>query len=90
MAMALCSTILLFCGPSNMGDSNLHSHKDVGHMLIGGAMGQHKGGRHIRAEGSTANLLLTTLGMFGVEKQNLGDSTETPVPLITPCAGKSH
>jgi hypothetical protein len=60
---------------TNMGDSNLHSHKDVGHMLIGGAMGQHKGGRHLQVEGSTTNLLLATLHMFGVEKQSLGDST---------------
>jgi hypothetical protein len=66
-------TLILWA--SNMGDSNLHSHKDVGHMLIGGANGQHKGGRHIRTEGSTANLLLTTLQMFGIEKQSLGDST---------------
>jgi hypothetical protein len=60
---------------SNMGDSNLHSHQDVRHMLIGGALGQHKGGRHIRATGSTANLLLTTLQMFGIDKDRLGDST---------------
>ena len=44
-------------------------------MLIGGAMGQHKGGRHIGTEGSTANLLLTTLHMFGIDKDSLGDST---------------
>jgi hypothetical protein len=69
-------TLILWA--SNMGDSNLHSHKDVGHMLIGGAMGQHKGGRHIRAEGPTGDLLLTTLRMFGIEKQSIGDSS---VPL---------
>ncbi len=68
-------TLILWA--SNMGDSNLHSHKNVGHMLIGGAMGQHKGGRHIHAPGSTANLLLTTLRMFGIEKQSIGDSTGT-------------
>jgi hypothetical protein len=62
---------------SNMGDSNLHSHKNVGHMLIGGAMGQHKGGVHVKASGSTANLLLTALHMFGIEKDSLGDSTGT-------------
>jgi hypothetical protein len=56
---------------SNMGDSNLHSHKDVPHMLIGG----HKGGTHIRTTGPTANILLTTLNMFGIEKEKLGDST---------------
>jgi hypothetical protein len=60
-----------------MGDGNLHSHKAVPNMLIGGAMGQNKGGRHIQASGSTANLLLTTLHMFGIEKETLGDSTGT-------------
>ncbi len=61
-------TLILWA--SNMGDGNLHSHKAVPNMLIGGAMGQHKGGRHIQASGSTANLLLTTLHMFGVEKES--------------------
>lgn len=66
-------TLILWA--TNMGDSNLHSHKDVGHMLIGGAMGRHKGGRHIRAEGSTANLLLATLRMFDIDTPRIGDST---------------
>ena len=43
---------------SNMGDSNLHSHKAVPNMLIGGAIGRHKGGRHVHATGPTSNLLL--------------------------------
>ena len=60
---------------SNMGDSNLHSHKAVPNMLIGGAMGQHQGGRHIQATGTTANLLLTALHMFGIEKESIGDGT---------------
>ena len=60
---------------SNMGDGNLHSHKAVPNMFIGGAMGQHKGGRHMIASGPTSNLLLTALRMFGIEKENLGDST---------------
>ena len=34
-------TLILWA--SNMGDSNLHSHKDVGHMLIGGANGTAQG-----------------------------------------------
>src|SRR5579864_1327267 len=66
-------TLILWA--SNMGDSNLHSHKNVGHMLVGGAMGQHKGGRNIQTAGSTANLLLTTLRLFGIEKESIGDST---------------
>jgi hypothetical protein len=61
---------------SNMGDSNLHSHKSVPNMLIGGAMGQHKGGRNLQASGTTANLLLTALQMFGIEKESIGDSTK--------------
>jgi len=61
---------------SNMGDSNLHSHKSVPNMLIGGAMGKHKGGRNIQASGTTANLLLTALQIFGIEKESIGDSTK--------------
>jgi hypothetical protein len=46
-------------------------------MLIGAG---HKGGNHIKAEGSTANLLLTTLHLAGVEKEAIGDST-TPLAI---------
>jgi hypothetical protein len=60
---------------SNMGDGNLHSHKDVPNMLIGGAAGRHKGGRYIEASGTTANLLLAVLQMFGIERESIGDST---------------
>jgi hypothetical protein len=66
-------TLILWA--TNMGNSNLHSHKDVPHMFVGGALGRHKGGRHIKATGSTADILLTTLGMFGIEKDKIGDST---------------
>jgi hypothetical protein len=45
-------------------------------MLIGGAMGQHKGGRNLQASGTNANLLLTALQMFGIEKESIGDSTK--------------
>ena len=71
-------TLILWA--SNMGDSNLHSHRNVGHLLAGGAMGRHKGGRHIKAPGSTANLLLTTLHLCGIEKESIGDGTK-PVAL---------
>jgi hypothetical protein len=66
-------TLILWA--TNMGNSNLHSHKDVAHMFLGGASGRHKGGRHIKASGSTANLLLTALHMFDIQKDSLGDST---------------
>jgi len=65
---------------SNMSDGNLHSHKAVPNMFIGGARGQHKGGHHIGRTGTTANLLLTALNMMGIEKENIGDSTK-PVSL---------
>jgi len=64
---------------SNMSDGNLHSHRAVPNMLIGGAMGQHRGGRHIHRTGTTSNLLLKTLHMFGVDQEQIGDSTE---PLV--------
>jgi hypothetical protein len=69
----LDNTLILWA--TNMGDSNLHSHRNVSHMLVGGALGQHKGGFHRKGTGTTANLLLTTLRMFGIEKERLGDST---------------
>jgi hypothetical protein len=62
---------------SNMSDGNQHNHRAVPNMFIGGAMGQHTGGRHIVRSGSTANLLLTALHMFGVDKDSIGDSTGT-------------
>jgi len=68
-------TLILWA--SNMGDSNLHSHKAVPNMLIGGAMGQHHGGRGLQVSGPASNLLLTALHMFGIEKESLGDSTGT-------------
>jgi hypothetical protein len=66
---------------SNMGNANQHSHVDAGHLLAGGASGAHKGGKHVIDKGaSTANLLLATLHMLGVEKDSIGDSTgATPV-----------
>jgi hypothetical protein len=44
-------------------------------MWIGGANGLHKGGRHIARTGTTANLLLKTLNVFGIEQEFIGDST---------------
>lgn len=66
-------TLILWA--TNMGNSNLHSHKDVPHMLIGGALGRHTGGKHIKAPASTANMLLTTLNLFAIGTDRLGDST---------------
>jgi hypothetical protein len=70
---SLMDNTLLFWA-SNMSDGNLHSHKGVPNMLIGGAMGKHKGGRHIQHTGTTANLLLKVLHMYGIEQESIGDS----------------
>jgi hypothetical protein len=63
---------------TNMGNSNQHQHYDVAHILVGGANGQLKGGRHLaypRKTVTTGNLLLSLLDMFGVHQDKHGDST---------------
>jgi hypothetical protein len=61
---------------TNMGNSNQHQHFDVAHVLIGGATGQLKGGRHLAYERktvTTGSLLLSILDMYGIEKESQGD-----------------
>jgi hypothetical protein len=63
---------------SNMGNSNQHLHYDVPHILVGGASGKLKGGRHLTyptKTASTGNLLLSILDLFGVRLDAIGDST---------------
>jgi len=63
---------------TNMGDSNQHLHYDVPHILVGGASGQLKGGRHLSFPTktiTTGNLLLSVLGLYGVHQESIGDST---------------
>jgi hypothetical protein len=62
---------------TNMGDSNQHLHYDVPHVLVGGASGQLKGGRHLPFKTkttTTGNLLLSILSMYGIHQQSIGDS----------------
>jgi hypothetical protein len=62
---------------TNMGNSNQHQHYDVPHILVGGANGQLKGNRHIAFERktvTTGNLLLSVLDMYGIHKDQQGDS----------------
>ncbi|PYS56029.1 MAG: hypothetical protein DMG13_01425 [Acidobacteria bacterium] len=64
---------------TNMGNSNQHQHYDVGHVLVGGANGQLKGGRHLaypRKTVTTGNLLLSILDMYGIHQDSQGDSTD--------------
>jgi hypothetical protein len=63
---------------SNMGNSNQHVHYDVPHVLVGGADGKLRGGRHLAyptRQVPTGNLLLSILDAFGIEQERLGDST---------------
>lgn len=63
---------------TNMGDSNQHLHYDVPHVLVGGASGQLKGGRHLHYATKTiptGNLLLSILDFYGIHQDKLGDST---------------
>jgi hypothetical protein len=67
-------TLLYGCGIS---DSNRHTHDNLPVLVIGGAAGSIKGGRHVRVEKDTplTNLQLTLLDKVGVPLDALGDST---------------
>jgi len=62
---------------SNMSNSNAHDHFPLPNVVVGGANGTMKGGRHLRYEDHTpmANLLVTMLQRVGVHEDKLGDST---------------
>jgi hypothetical protein len=72
----LDQSLILF--GSNMGNSNQHVHYDVPHVLVGGAAGKLKGGRHLAypsREVPTGNLLLSILDKFDIHQDSIGDST---------------
>jgi len=62
---------------SNMSNSNAHNHFPLPTLVVGGASGNMKGGRHIKEPDHTpmTNVLLTMLHKSGVEVESLGDST---------------
>ena len=63
---------------SNMGNPNQHLHYDVPHVLVGGANGKLKGGRHLAYPTKavpTGNLLLSVLDKFDIHHESIGDST---------------
>jgi uncharacterized protein DUF1552 len=64
---------------SNMSNSNAHDHYPLPNLLVGGAAGRMKGGRHLRYADHTpmTNLLVTMLDKAGVKQETLGDSTGT-------------
>ena len=62
---------------SSICDGNAHTHHDLPLVLVGGAAGQIKGGRHIRYAPETPmnNLLLTMLDKAGIPGEKFGDAT---------------
>jgi hypothetical protein len=62
---------------SSISDGNAHTHHDLPLVLVGGANGKVKGGRHVRYAPETPmnNLLLSMLDKANVPAEQLGDST---------------
>jgi hypothetical protein len=62
---------------TGMGECNAHDPRNIPLILAGGGAGTLKGGRHIRYPKETplANLHLTLLDNFGVNRDRIGDST---------------
>ncbi|HLQ76860.1 MAG TPA: DUF1552 domain-containing protein [Terriglobia bacterium] len=76
---------------TNMGNSNQHQHYDVPHILVGGAGGQLKGGRHItfdRKTWRTGSLLLNVMDMYGIHQEKQGDSHGDSTLQDSPYAGR--
>jgi len=61
---------------AGIADSNSHSPIDIPMVLAGGGCGNLKGGRHVRFKNMPlANLHLTLMDHFGVQRDSIGDST---------------
>jgi hypothetical protein len=62
---------------SGISNGNNHSHRNLPAILVGGASGRVKGGRHLAVGDDTplSNLQLTMLRKVGVHLERLGDST---------------
>jgi hypothetical protein len=62
---------------SNMSNSNAHDHYPLPNLVVGGAAGRMKGGRHLTYADRTpmTNLLVSMLDKVGVKQETLGDSS---------------
>jgi len=74
-ASLLDQSLIIWGSP--MGDANLHNHRRCPLIVFGGANGQHRGGKHIKAADGTpmANAMLTLLNRLGHDMESFGDST---------------
>jgi len=77
-------TLVLYGSP--MGDPNIHNHRRVPFILVGGANGRIPGGVHLRAPDGTplANVMLSMAHALGMDRmESFGDSTGA-FPLTSP------
>ena len=67
----------LFLYGSNMGNSNQHDNYPLPAVLVGGANGKHVGGKNLTLPARTplANVHLTLLNKFGIDRPTFADST---------------
>jgi hypothetical protein len=67
----------LFLYGSGMSNGNLHSHDNLPILLVGGAAGRLKGGRHLKFPAATplSNLMITLLDKAGVPTDKFGMSS---------------
>ncbi len=70
-------TMILYGG--GLADGNRHQHDELPVMMVGGACGAVRGGRHVKVKDGTPlnNLYVSMLGAMGVHIDQLGDSTGT-------------
>jgi hypothetical protein len=69
----------IFLYGSNMSNSDRHDSYPLPNILVGGACGKVKGGRHIELPAHTplSNVLLTVLNVVGADQEKFGASTGT-------------
>jgi hypothetical protein len=79
---SLLDHMMLLYG-AGLSNANIHSHIDLPLLVVGGATGRLKGGRHVvyREETPMTNLLLSILDKAGVSLDHLGDSSGRVEPL---------
>ena len=73
---------------SGMGNSSIHSHRDLPIMVAGGKLSKAKGALHVKYAEPTplANLHLTLLDKVGVHQEAFGDSDGKIKELLEPLA----
>ncbi|MGC1457178.1 MAG: DUF1552 domain-containing protein [Steroidobacteraceae bacterium] len=75
----------LFLYGSNMSNSNQHDNYPLPEILVGGANGAHVGGKNVALPAHTplANLHLTMLSKFGIERKSFGSGSAASTGVIS-------